>query len=310
MITNASGRKIVIDVNQNLMDVRAAKVDRSQWRSTFEPDQTTGVDSSAMLPCKPGVLSQPPEWSIAMNVKDVMTSPVLSVEPDSPILQAIRIMLRRHISGLPVVDKDGRLVGVVTEGDFLRRAETGTQRRRPRWLEFLVGPGRLADEYTRSHGRKVREVMTADPITVTEQTPLDQVVRVMEKHRIKRLPVVRGQELVGIVSRANLLHALAGVARNSTPAASTDQAIRERLLAELGRQSWAPAALIDVIVNEGTVELWGTITDERERQAIMVAAENVPGVKAVRDNLVWIDPATGTVFCASDEPEPAQTKAS
>jgi CBS-domain-containing membrane protein len=100
-----------------------------------------------------------------MNVKDVMTSPVLWVESDSPISQAIRIMLQRHISGLPVVDKQGRLVGIVTEGDFLRRAETGTQRRRPRWLEFLIGPGRLADEYTRSHGRKVDEVMTPDPIT-------------------------------------------------------------------------------------------------------------------------------------------------
>jgi CBS domain-containing protein len=229
------------------------------------------------------------EWSIAMNVKDVMTSPVLSVESNSPILQAIRIMLQRHISGLPVIDKEGRLVGIVTEGDFLRRAETGTLRRRPRWLEFLIGPGRLADEYTRSHGCKVHEIMTADPITVTEQTPLEEVVRVMEKHRIKRLPVVRGQELVGIVSRANLLHALAGLARDIKPATTSDQRIREQLLAGLGHQSWA--------------------TDDRERQAIMVAAENVPGVKAVRDHLVWIEPTSGTVIYSSDD-DPAQAKAS
>jgi CBS domain-containing protein len=91
----------------------------------------------------------------AMQVKDVMTSPVISVEPDASIWQAVRIMLQRRISGLPVIDKHGRLVGMVTEGDFLRRAETGTQRRRPSWLEFLMGPGRLADEYTRSHGRKI-----------------------------------------------------------------------------------------------------------------------------------------------------------
>ena len=243
-----------------------------------------------------------------MNVKDVMTSPVLSVESDSPILQAIRIMLQRHISGLPVIDKEGRLVGIVTEGDFLRRAETGTQRRRPRWLEFLIGPGRLADEYTRSHGRKVHEIMTADPITVTEQTPLEEVVRVMEKHRIKRLPVVRGQELVGIVSRANLLHALAGLARDIKPATTSDQGIRERLLAELGRQSWAPATHINVIVKDGIVELWGAITDDRARQAIMVAAENVPGVQAVRDHLVWIEPISGMVSYSSDD-DPAQAKA-
>ena len=148
-----------------------------------------------------------------MKVRDIMTSPVVSIEPESAVLEAVRIMLQRHISGLPVIDKEGRLVGIVTEGDFLRRAETGTQRRRPRWLEYLVGPGRLADEYTRTHGRKVHEIMTAGALTVTEDTPLDEVVRLMEKRRIKRLPVMRGNAVVGIVSRANLVHALAGLAR-------------------------------------------------------------------------------------------------
>src|SRR6266508_3583692 len=152
-----------------------------------------------------------------MQVKDLMPSPVISVEPDASIWLAVRIMLQRRISGLPVIDKDGRLVGMVTEGDFLRRAETGTERRRPRWLEFLVGPGRLADEYTHSHARKVGEIMTTKPLTVTEETPLEEVVKVMEKRQIKRLPVVRGNEVVGIVSRANLVHALAGLAREVKP---------------------------------------------------------------------------------------------
>ena len=152
-----------------------------------------------------------------MKAKDAMTSPVISVEPDASIWQAVRIMLQRRISGLPVIDKQGRLVGMVSEGDFLRRAETGTQRRRPHWLEFLMGPGRLADEYIRSHGRKIQDIMTPDPVTVTEETPLDEVVHTMEQRRIKRLPVVRGNEVVGIVSRANLLHALAGLARELVP---------------------------------------------------------------------------------------------
>src|SRR5215475_14429927 len=121
-----------------------------------------------------------------MKAKDVMTSSVISVEPEVPVLQAVRIMLQRRVSGLPVIDREGRLVGIVTEGDFLRRAETGTQRRRPRWLEYLLGPGRLADEYTRSHGRKVREVMTADPLTASDDTPLDEIVHTMEKRGIKR----------------------------------------------------------------------------------------------------------------------------
>jgi CBS domain-containing protein len=244
-----------------------------------------------------------------MKAKDVMTSPVVSVEPDTPVLQAVRIMLQRHISGLPVVGSDGRLVGIVTEGDFLRRAETGTQRRRPRWLEFLVGPGRMADEYTRSHGRKVDEIMTAEPLTVTEDTPLEEVVKVMEKRGIKRLPVLRGGNVVGIVSRANLLHALASVAREVKPTAASDQAIRDRVVAELASQPWAPVSLINVIVRDGVVELWGTITDERERQAMIVVAENVPGVTTVKDHLAWVDALSGMVLYQSDD-APVQAKAS
>ena len=242
-----------------------------------------------------------------MKVKDVMTSPAVSITPDSSVLQAVRVMLQRHISGLPVVDKEGRLVGIVTEGDFLRRTETGTERRRPRWLEFLLGPGRLADEYTHSHGRKVYEIMTADPLTVGEETSLDEVVRLMEKRRIKRLPVVRGNEVVGIVSRANLVHALAGLAREAKPTAASDQAIRDRIVAELAGQSWAPTALINVIVRDGVVDLWGTITDERERQAIVVAAENAPGAKAVNDHLAWVDTMSGVLlYQTNDEPAPAK----
>src|SRR6516165_8801618 len=270
-------------------------------RSSCFPEHVEQVLSAAARLA--GRFRSPP-WSTAMKVKDVMTSPVLSVESESPISQAIQLMLEKRISGLPVLDGQGRLVGIVTEGDFLRRTETGTQRRRSRWLEFLIGPGRLADEYTRSHGRKVIDVMTPDPVTINEQTSLEQVVQIMEKHRIKRLPVLREQKLVGIVSRANLLHALAGVASDIKPVTTSDEAIREQLLAELGRQSWAPAALINAIVKQGVVELWGTITDERERQASIVAAENVPGVKGVRDHLVWIEPNTGTaIYSPSDELE-------
>lgn len=244
-----------------------------------------------------------------MKVKDIMTSPVVSIEPDMTVIQAVRIMLQRHISGLPVIDKSGRLLGVVTEGDFLRRAETGTQRQRPRWLEFLIGPGRLAEEYTHAHGRKVGEIMTPDPLTVDEETPLEQAVRLMEKHRIKRLPVVRGDRVVGILSRANLLHALAGIAREIEPSTTDDAGIRDRLLEELTREPWAPVALIDVTVRKGVVDLWGTITDERERQAIIVAAENVPGVQAVNDHLAWVDATSGMVIYQSKD-EPAEIKAS
>jgi predicted transcriptional regulator len=204
-----------------------------------------------------------------------------------------------------VIDQHGRLVGIVSEGDFLRRAETGTQRRRSGWLELLVGPGRLADEYTRSHGRKVSEVMTPDPLTVREDTPLDEVVGTMEKRRIKRLPVVRGDQVVGIVTRANLVHALAGVARELKPTAVSDREIRERLLKELASEPWAPVGLIDVTVRDGEVELWGTITEERQRQALVAAAENVPGVKSVKEHVGWVDVMSGTMFYQADEEQVA-----
>jgi CBS domain-containing protein len=236
-----------------------------------------------------------------MNVKHIMTWPVFSIGPDATVLQAVQLMLRHKISGLPVVDADGKLLGIVTEGDFLRRAETATERRRPRWLNFLVGPGRLADEYVQTHTRKIADVMTSEPYTVTEDTSLEEVVTLMEKHRIKRLPVMRKKQLVGIVSRANLLHALASVAPSTSAPAATDEIIHKDLLIELQHEKWAPVGFLNVIVRNGVVGLWGTITDERERQALIVAAQNIPGVKDVQDHLVWVEPMSGVVIGAKGE---------
>ena len=168
-----------------------------------------------------------------MKVRDVMTSDVVSVGPEASIDEAVQLMLQRRISGLPVIDHAGELVGVVTEGDFLRRAETGTQRQRSRWIEFFTGPGKLASEYVQTSGRKVHQVMTTDVQTATEDTALEEIVRLMERRRIKRVPILRGKKLVGIVSRANLLRALANVAREVPPPRPEDATIRERLLAEL-----------------------------------------------------------------------------
>jgi CBS domain-containing protein len=233
---------------------------------------------------------------VAMKAQDVMSRPVFSITPTDSVASAIRIMLQNHISGLPVIDADGRLQGMITEGDFLRRVETATQRQRPRWIAFFTGPGRLAEEYVHTHGRKIGEVMTLDPVTVSEDTSLEEVVTVMEKRRIKRVPVTRGDKVVGIISRANLLYALAGLSRQAQPISLDDRAIRERLFAELQGQKWAPTGSLDVIVRDGVVELWGTITDDRQRQATIVAAENIPGVKRVDDHLAWVEPGTGIVI--------------
>jgi CBS domain-containing protein len=238
-----------------------------------------------------------------------MTWGVISVEVDAPVMRAVQLMLENRISGLPVVDAKGTLVGIVTEGDFLRRIELGTHRRRSRWLEFLIGPGRLATEYVSASGRKVNEIMTPDPYTITEDAPLEQIVQLMEKHRIKRVPVVDDGKLIGLVSRANLLHALASLAREAKPPAGNDSTIREQILSDLTKQSWAPTGLINVVVRNGVVELWGAIMDDRERQALIVVAENVPGVKDVRDHLVWIEPMSGMVAPLEDA-DATQAKAS
>jgi CBS domain-containing protein len=236
-----------------------------------------------------------------MNAGDVMTQSTVTVDPDGSIVHAVELMLKRRISGLPVVDTTGALVGILTEGDLLRRVELGTQKRRPRWIEFLIGPGRLASEYVSASGRRVNEVMTTPVHTVTEDTPLADVVKIMESRQVKRLPVIRDNRVVGIVSRANLMRALVSIGRDANPTNVTDASIRQNLLAELAKQSWAPVALIDVIVRNGVVHLWGTLTEERQRQGIRVVAENTPGVTRVEDHLVWIEPISGMVVPSADD---------
>lgn len=230
-----------------------------------------------------------------MQAKEVMTQPAITVSPQGSIFEAVRLMLQNKISGLPVVDESGSLVGILTEGDFLRRTETDTLRRRPRWIEFLIGAGKLAQEYVHASGRRVDQVMTTDVYSVSEDTPLGEVVSIMEQRRIKRVPVVRGKQVVGIITRANLLRTLMNVVQLSESTSIDDATIRTQLLSHLDQQKWAPAGAIAVGVTNGVVTLSGVITDERERQALCVAAENIPGVKKVEDQLVWLVPGAGAM---------------
>ncbi len=237
-----------------------------------------------------------------MQVRDVMTANVISVSAQATILEAARTMLRNRISGLPVVDAEGRLLGMVTEGDFLRRSEIGTERRRPKWLEFVLGPGHMAEEYVHVAGRKIEDVMTRDPVVVGEDDDLQTMVELMERRRVKRLPVLRNGKIVGIVSRANLMRALVSLARTEEAPAGGDPALRERIVTAFAAQPWAPH--VNIVVKDSIAELWGTITDERERQACIVAAENVAGVRAVHDHLTWVEQISGMTF-PSPEDEPA-----
>ena len=240
-----------------------------------------------------------------MRAHQIMTRSVTAISPDATILEAANTMLRQHVSGLPVVNAGGQLVGVVSEGDFIRRSEIGTQRKRGRWLKFLLGAGESATDYIHEHSRKVSDVMTSDPITVSEDATLEEIVNAMETNGVKRLPVMRGDRLVGIVSRANLLQAVASLAREIPDPTADDDHIRSRVIASIEKNDWSPFGL-NVIVRDGIVHLSGVVTEERSRQAAIVAAQNVAGVKQVHDHLCWVDTMSGMYLESPEDVEMAK----
>jgi len=227
-----------------------------------------------------------------MRAMDVMTTNVITIAPDKSVQDLAALLGNHGISGVPVVDSGGKLVGVVSEGDLLHRAETGTERRterrRTRWLDSLASDRDLARDYVKSHGRTVKDIMTPDVIAVSETTGLDEIANLLETKRIKRVPVLREGKLVGIISRANLVRALA--ATKSPPVAeaeSDDRTIRRKLLTELQGQEWAKVWAADIIVRDKVVHLWCSDDhSEEERQALRVAAENTPGVRGVEEHIV------------------------
>jgi CBS domain-containing protein len=228
-----------------------------------------------------------------MRAADVMTTNVITVAPDTSVQEVAKILSERGISGVPVVDAQDRLVGIVSEGDLLHRVETGTERRVQRrrrswWLDRIGSDEELARDYVKSHGRTVRDVMTRDVISVTDTTELAEIATLLETKRIKRVPVVRDGKLIGIVSRANLVRALAAAGSQlATEIASDDRTIREKLLAELKGQEWVHTWAADIIVRDGVVHLWcSDDRPEEERQALRVAAENIPGVRGVEEHIV------------------------
>lgn len=221
-----------------------------------------------------------------MKVRDIMSTKVVTVSPSTSVRDIAGLMVEKHVSGLPVLNDNGTLVGMVSEGDLLRRPEIGTQKHRRRWVSFFSGVDSQAREFTKSHALRAGDVMTKQVIHVSEETPLGDVVGLMEKHNIKRLPVLSDGKLVGIVSRADLLRALAArQADPMPPPAESDATIRAAMNDVLKNEEWAMSAMVNVIVSEGVVHLWGVIDSDDQRQALRVAAENIPGVTAIEEHL-------------------------
>jgi CBS domain-containing protein len=226
-----------------------------------------------------------PNGGHAMKAADIMVPSVISVSSDATVQDVAQVLLKHRISGVPVVDAEGRLVGIVSEGDLMRRPEAGTLRRPSWWLTLIGSKEEQAFDYIKSHSRKVADVMTQRVVTASPDTPVGDIATLLEKHGIKRVPIVKDGKVVGIVSRANLLQALACL--KSVPAATTDdESIRAKLNSKLEREQWTKPSLINVIVHEGTVDVWGIVDSQIEKKAVRVLVESTPGVRAVNDNLI------------------------
>jgi len=226
-----------------------------------------------------------------MLAKDIMTTDVITIAPSLSVEQIAQLLLSCSISGVPVVDAEDRLVGLVSEGDLLRRPEGGTERQRSWWLNLLVSSEERAREFIKTHGHKAEDIMTREVMTVTPDTPVGEIAGILERRRIKRMPVVEDGKIVGIVSRANLLHGLATHKDRITVSPSPDdRAIRAEVQALVSRESWITHGSLNVLVADGAVELWGWVDSEDERKALMTAVGEIDGVKEVVDHLGSVPP--------------------
>jgi CBS domain-containing protein len=220
-----------------------------------------------------------------MNATDVMVRDVVTVKPETDVASAIKLLIEHDISALPVVEDGGRVVGVVSEADLIHRAEIGTEKHRPWWLEALTPGSMLAEEFAKAHGLRVSEVMSPHVVSASEETPLAEIAALLEKHRIKRVPIIEDGKLVGIVSRSNLVQALAS-SLQAEPAGETDREIRHELLSRLADQDWTDFGSRNIIVTGGVVHLWGLVGSPEERTALVALAEGVRGVVGVSDEMI------------------------
>lgn len=220
-----------------------------------------------------------------MNAADIMVGEVVAVDQDTTVAEVARLLLEHHISGVPVIDGEGRVLGIVSEADLLPRLEDDAAHRRAWWLEILSRQSQ-AEDFVRSHARLVRDVMSPDPVTVDETTPIEEVAATLESHGIKRVPVLRQGRLVGIVSRANLLRALLARSGEAAAEVDADAELRRRFIAAVDDQPWAAGWYRNVSVKDGEIHLWGLVDSEAERRALCLLAETLPGSRGVKDHLI------------------------
>lgn len=227
-----------------------------------------------------------------MKARHIMVMNVITVSPEASVREVANILLSNRISALPVVNERGALLGIISEGDLTRRAEQDTDYRRSWWLQVFTAKSKeaLAKEYVKSHARKVKDLMTRAVITAGPTTPLRKIAALLEKNRIKRVPIVAKGKVVGIVSRANLIQALASLRKEIESSTTSDSMIRKRIMGQFKSEQWSRRSILNATVQDGKVKLWGIVASEAEKEAARVAAELVAGVRAVENNVI-VQPA-------------------
>lgn len=234
-----------------------------------------------------------------MLARDVMTTNAVTISPGTPVAEIAKLLIERRISAVPVVDAEGRVLGIVSEGDLMRRPESESEPHHSWWLRLFESPEEHAAEYAKTHGLRAEDVMTREVVSVAEDRPVGEIAELLEERRIKRVPVTRDGRLVGIVSRADLLRALAAASSLAPPPPpADDQALRERILETLERELGPSTRFIGVTVTDGSAHVWGSAESAEEKRAIRVAVENTPGVKAVLDHIGILPPNVRSVFWA------------
>jgi CBS domain-containing protein len=221
-----------------------------------------------------------------MRAIDVMARDVVTVHPETDVAEAVKLLAEHDVSALPIVDGEGKLLGILSEADLMHRVEIGTEKRRLWWQEAVTGAGTLAEEFAKSHGKKVGEIMTPEVVAVSEETPLSEIATLFERKRIKRVPVTKDGKLVGVVSRSNLIQALASVVGRMDEHDETDRQIRLDLLSRLKEQSWTDFGSRNITVSGRVVHLWGLVGTPAERKALLALAESTPGVSRVCDEMI------------------------
>ena len=220
-----------------------------------------------------------------MQAQDIMTRNVIAAAPDASVEAVAALMMKNHISAVPILDAEGKVLGLISEGDLMRRVEGAEKRHKSWWLSLFSGTADTAADFVAMRSRRASDIMSHPVETVAPEMPVADIARLLEKKRIKRVPVVEGGRMIGIVSRANLLQALSTVPVEKVDTRASDRERRDIVQAALARVPGLNPAHLNVVVENGRVDVWGLAGSDAEENAVRVALDNIEGLGEVSIHL-------------------------